>query len=209
MLKDRMDKIYKDLQISQIPWNNVLPPKVLTALVDEQRIKPCKAVDLGCGLGNYTIYLATKGFEMTGIDLSTEAINLARQNAMNLNIKCNFISADLVENKNIVKDKFKFAFDYEVLHHIFPERREKYINNVYNLLEVNATYFSVCFSESDNMFGGKGKYRKTPLGTELYFSSEEELEKLFSPLYKINELKTIDIEGRSGIHKACYALLQK
>jgi len=34
-------------------------------------------------------------------------------------------------------------------------------------------------SEKDPQFGGAGKIRKTPLGTTLYFSSEDEIRDLF------------------------------
>jgi SAM-dependent methyltransferase len=208
MLKNIMDNIYKEIQSGNVPWNNENPPDLLVNLVDSKTIKPCKAVDLGCGAGNYTIYLASMGFEMTGIDLSDEAINIAKKNAFNKNFTCSFISGDITEDAEIVKDKFKFAFDYEVLHHVFPDKRNKYVNNVYNLLEPDSFYMSVCFSEKDESFGGKEKFRKTPLGTELYFSSEDELYKLYRPLFNIIELKTIDLIGHNN-HKAVYALLLK
>jgi hypothetical protein len=50
-------------------------------------------------------------------------------------------------------------------------------------------YLSVCFSERNHHFGGTGKYRETPIGTILYFSSEEELKELFSAYFKIIEVK--------------------
>ncbi len=96
-----------------------------------------------------------------------------------------------------------------VLHHIFPSDREKYIINVHNLLRPDGQYFSVCFSEDSPQFGGEGKYRTTPLDTELYFSSESEMESLFKPLFKIEELKTIEVEGKFSPHKAIYAFLRK
>ena len=84
-------------------------------------------------------------------------------------------------------DKFDFAFEWELLHHIFPPDREKYVNNVYHLLNPGGRYLSVCFSEESNQFGGEGKYRTTPLNTTLYFSSESEMRSLFKPLFIIEE----------------------
>ena len=74
---------------------------------------------------------------------------------------------------------FDFAYNWEFLHHIFPKDREKYVQNVHKLLNWEATYYSVCFSEKDPQFGGVGKFRKTRMGTTLYFSSESELTSLF------------------------------
>jgi SAM-dependent methyltransferase len=104
---------------------------------------------------------------------------------------------------------FDFAYDWELLHHIFPEQRRKYVENVAGLLNPKGHYLSVCFSERDPQFGGSGKYRETPLGTVLYFSSEVELRDLFEPFFHINELKTIQVSGKIAPHLAIYAFMQK
>ena len=92
---------------------------------------------------------------------------------------------------------------------MYPENRKKYIENVNRILNSRGKYFSVCFSEKDPNFGGSGKYRETPLGTILYFSSEGELRELFSAYFKIIELKTIEIKGKYSPHLANYALMEK
>ncbi|MCL6087079.1 MAG: class I SAM-dependent methyltransferase, partial [Actinobacteria bacterium] len=81
--------------------------------------------------------------------------------------------------------------------------------NINMLLNLKAKYLSVCFSEKDRQFGGKGKYRKTRLGTYLYFSSEDEIKKLFSSYFNILDLKTIEISGKLIPHFAIYALMEK
>ena len=86
--------------------------------------------------------------------------------------------------------------------------RQQYIKNVKTLLKPGGTYLSVCFSEKNTAFGGQGKYRETPLGTRLYFSSEAELNDLFSEYFQVVEIKTIDIPGRQGTHKVISAHLQ-
>jgi hypothetical protein len=87
-----------------------------------------------------------------------------------------------------------------------PEGRETYTRNVHSLLNPGATYFSVCFSEEDPQFGGEGKIRTTPIGTVLYFSSESEIQELFSPYFAIQDLKTITVPGKFGTHRAVFAL---
>ena len=208
-IKKLMDNIYKSLPVSSIPWNNEVPPDLLLNTVNKFNIKPCKAIDIGCGIGNYSVYLASLGFDMTGIDISDEAIRLAELNAMKKGISCNFRSIDMLEEHGIWKNKFDFAFDYEVLHHIFPDKRNIFIKNVYNLLNKNAKYLSVCVSEKDKAFGGKGKLRKTPLDTELYFSSENELKSLFESMFNIIELKTVEISGKTSNHLVCYCFMER
>ena len=204
-----VDRIYQELPLEKIPWNSETPPDALVQLVQEGKIRPCRTIDLGCGAGNYAIYLAALGFEVTGADSSSAAIKIAKENAKKQGVRCKFIVADLLGDLHEVTDLFDFAFDWEFLHHIFPEDRGTYIRNVYKILKPQATYFSVCFSEKDPQFGGSGKYRKTRIGTTLYFSSESELRELVSPYFTIQELKTIQISGRYGPHCAVCMLSQR
>jgi cyclopropane fatty-acyl-phospholipid synthase-like methyltransferase len=201
-----MDKIYQDVPLDRIPWHMETPPSALVELVTGGTVQPCKAIDLGCGAGTYAIYLAGIGFEVTGVDSSPTAIQLARNRARKKGVSCEFIIANLLGDMHEITEKFDFAYDWEVLHHIFPKDRQKYVQNVFHLLKHGGRYFSVSFSEKDPQFGGTGKFRKTPLGTTLYFSSESEIRNLLSPHFKIQELKTIEVSGKFGSHYAISAL---
>jgi cyclopropane fatty-acyl-phospholipid synthase-like methyltransferase len=185
------------------------PPDQLTEQIESGLITPCKTIDLGCGAGNNSVYLAKKGFEVTGVDISQTAIKYAVDNAKKHKIDCRFMVMDLARQKFDLNDKFDFAFEWEVLHHIFPEQRIRYLNNVFSLLNSNAQYLSVSFSIEDSAFGGKGKIRETPLGTMLYFSTLNELIELFSGRFKVLESKVIGIRGLPDEHRANYILAQK
>ena len=203
------EDIYKKLTPEEIPWNIETPPDSLIELLESGKVKPCKAVDLGCGIGHYAIYLAQRGFEVTGIDISPTAINLAQEKAKKERVTCKFIVADVLGNLDEVKDTYDFAYDWSLLHHIYPEKRGTYFENVNKILNSGGHYFSVCFSDKDPLFSGSGKYRETPLGTVLYFSSEEELKDLFSCYFRLIELKTIKIQGKYAPHHAIYAFMVK
>ena len=83
-----MDNIYRNIPSEEIPWNIETPPDVLVKLVESGEVKPCKAIDFGCGAGNYAIYLAGKGFDATGVDLSPTAIQMAIENAQKKGVSC-------------------------------------------------------------------------------------------------------------------------
>lgn len=204
-----LDEIYRRLPQEEIPWNIEDPPEALVELVEAGEVQRCKTLDLGCGTGNYAIYLASKGFDVTGVDICPTAIRIAEENAKKKGVKCRFTVADLLGDLKEVEGIFDFAFDWELLHHMLPEQREKYVWNVHRKLNSKGRYLSVCFSEKDPQFGGSGKYRETPLGTNLYFSSEEELRDLFEPYFRIDELKTMEISGKSAPHVAVYAFMEK
>jgi 2-polyprenyl-3-methyl-5-hydroxy-6-metoxy-1,4-benzoquinol methylase len=203
-----MDEIYRETPLEKIPWNVEAPPEALVELVRSGRVSPCKTVDLGCGAGNLAVYLAGLGFTVTGIDISPTAVNLARKNAEKKGVACDFIVADVLGDMPDVQGGFDFAYDWELLHHIYPEQREGYVANVQRLLNPGGKYLSVCFSELDTQFGGSGKFRKTSLGTILYFSSEYELREIFETRFAILELKTIEIYGKFANHLANYVFME-
>jgi len=209
MTQVEMDRIYREMPLEKIPWNIDTPPDALVKVVKNKKVKRCRTIDLGCGAGHYAIYLASIGFDVTGIDISSTAIKIASENAKKKGIKCNFFVADVLGDLEEVKETFNFAYDWELLHHIFPEKREKYVENVHRILDPRGKYLSVCFSEKDPQFGGSGKYRETPLGTILYFSSEDELRDLFKPYFNIRELRTVEIKGKFAPHLANYAFMER
>jgi len=209
MTQDDINKIYRDSPLEKIPWIYDTPPAILIELVNKGIVKPCRTLDLGCGIGNYSIYLATKGFTVTGIDISTVAIEIAKKNAKEKNARCKFFASNLLGDLSDVGYNYEFAYDWELFHHIPPEKRQIYVENVFKLLKTNGRYMSVSFSEKDPYFGGQGKIRKTPIGTTLHFSSEIEMKELFEPYFEIDELKTIQIRGKPTPHLAIYAFMRR
>jgi 2-polyprenyl-3-methyl-5-hydroxy-6-metoxy-1,4-benzoquinol methylase len=56
--------------------------------------KDIKILDIGCGTGRHDIELAQRGYNVTGIDLSQEMLEKAKQNALLKNVSINFVCAD-------------------------------------------------------------------------------------------------------------------
>lgn len=207
-LKQQMEGIYSKFSPETIPWNIETPPELLVSLITGGLIKPCRALDLGCGTGYYALYLASLGFDITGIDISKTAIQMARRKALEKGLAAYFITGDFLSDLPELKAPFDFIYDWEVIHHIFPEYRAKWISHVHTLIKPGGKYFSVCFHQNDPAFGGIGKYRKTPIGTELYFSDEKELRSLFETQFLILEHQILEIPGKTGSHIVNYFLME-
>jgi SAM-dependent methyltransferase len=58
-------------------------------------LPPGKALDIGMGLGRNTIFLAQKGWDSTGIDLSDIGVAKAQDRARSLGVHINAIAADV------------------------------------------------------------------------------------------------------------------
>jgi len=207
--KKHFNQIYSEQSPDTIAWNSLELPIAIHKLISNKTIKPCKAIDIGCGLANYSRELSRMGFEMTGVDFSRVAIEKAQKLANTENLSIEFLIADFTKELSVNLSSFDFAFDYGLLHHVYPEQREKYVNNVAKLLNTNAYYLSIAFNEEDTYFEGKGKYRETLTGSVLYFSNTREIRRLFSPLFHILDLKNMTIPGKNGNHRAYYAFMQK
>ena len=67
-------------------------PVVLAAL---EGLEPGKALDLGCGSGRHAAWLAERGWRVSAVDFSSEALRQARERAAELAVEVDWIEADL------------------------------------------------------------------------------------------------------------------
>lgn len=56
-----------------------------------------KVLDMACGSGRHAIIFASKGYEVTAIDLSKNLIAAAKTNAKKLNVNVEFVNSDILE----------------------------------------------------------------------------------------------------------------
>ncbi len=120
------------------PWD-VPAREELVSLVESGHIKPCRAIDLGCGAGENAIYLAQKGFDVTGVDYAEAAIEKARVRARDSGVPVNFIVDDLT-NLRCVSGTFDFLLDYGVLDDLRPRQRDLYLRNMLPLTHPGSRY---------------------------------------------------------------------
>ena len=208
-MSEHFEQIYKGSRPEEIPWNSEQPPELLVELVEGDRIKRGRALDLGCGLGNYAIWLASKGFEVMGLDCSPTAIKIAKQNAKRRKIKCKFLVADLTGDWPDWGSQFDFVYDWGLLHHIPPKQRPAYVQNVHKVLKQQGKYASLCFNEKDTAFEGTGKIRNTQMRTAVYLSGEDELRNLFSKFFEIIDFRVLEIAGKFMTHVFNYCFMQR
>lgn len=91
-------------------WDSDRPASELLRVVREEHIPPVAALDLGCGSGSNTVWLARQGFTVTGIDMSPAAIRRARRRAGRVGVAVRFVCGDL-RNLSGVDGPFDFFVD--------------------------------------------------------------------------------------------------
>ncbi len=80
---------------ADLPWHQAEPPRLL---VEAVRSRPGggRALDVGCGAGTFSVYLARSGFDVTGIDIIPKAIELAKEHARTAGVRADFLEEDLL-----------------------------------------------------------------------------------------------------------------
>lgn len=66
-------------------------------IFNKYSVKPELILDLACGTGNITIPLAEHGYDMIGVDISDEMLNIAAEKAREKNLDILFLNQDMTE----------------------------------------------------------------------------------------------------------------
>lgn len=116
----------------------VKPNRFLVAEVTD--LAPGRALDLACGEGQNAIWLATLGWDVTGVDFSEVAIAKARARAERDAVRVTFSCADLLEYETAPS-----AFDLVlVLYlHIAPDGRRHVLEKASAALAPGGTFVLV------------------------------------------------------------------
>ena len=139
------DLTYRTIPLSQIPWQSSKPPLSLVYSISKFKVKSGKALDVCCGAGTNSLYLARKGFSVSGIDISSKAIQIAKQRAEKAVLSIDFKVGDVLDFP-YPSSSFNLVVDRGCFHHIKPELREKFVNGIARVLKKNGYYYLQAFS---------------------------------------------------------------
>ena len=103
------------------PWDTNITPPEIVALIEGGRVKPGRALDMGCGTGTNVLYLQRHGFDATGVDFASAAVARARRKAAEAGLPSQFHVANVLESARFpAAGPFDFVMDVGVMH-IFDE----------------------------------------------------------------------------------------
>src|SRR5262249_49528378 len=107
-----------------------------------------EVLDIGCGLGDDAIYLASRGHSVTGMDGSPAAIEEARRRAAAARVTVNFDVADATELSGY-EGRFDTVVDSALYHCLDDEGRQAYIAALYRATRPGARLHLFCFSDGN------------------------------------------------------------
>mgnify|MGYP001098151252 CR=1 FL=1 len=162
----------KRYESGDTPWDIGQPDFNLIEVVSQKPILRCKALDIGCGTGDNSIWLAQNGFQVVGTDTSAIAIKKAKEKASQTNVGCDFMTLDFLRDK-VKGGPFGFIFDRGCFHSFSSEHdRRRFAQNVAAHLEKNGLWLTIV-GNADEHRQGPGPPQRTAtdivLAGETYF----------------------------------------
>ncbi len=147
------ETVYSDAagDAAKVPWAKSGPnPLVISWLNAEApgRIRPgARAVVVGCGLGDDVVELANRGYDVTGFDLSSSAVDWARQRFPGA--ACAFMVADLFNLPARLKRRFDLVIEANTIQAVGLDQRQAAVSAIASLSCPHGTVLCVCRGRDD------------------------------------------------------------
>lgn len=134
------------------PWDTNVTPPELIQVIENQKLTPGRALDLGCGTGTNVIYFARHGWQAVGVDYVGKAISTAKRKSKAAGVAAQFYQADVTQ-LDFLNPPFDFALDMGCFHSLDRERRGGYVAGLRRLLRPGGLYLLYAFKPEAPMGG--------------------------------------------------------
>lgn len=140
--------------VGMTPWERMpsLPiGEQALALLDQEesgREAPYgRALDLGCGTGFWSVRLAQRRWEVTGVDIVPKAVRTARERARRASVEVQFVDGSITAlSAADVGSGFRLILDFGVVHGLPPEQVRAVSREVTAVATADATLLMYAFS---------------------------------------------------------------
>jgi methyl halide transferase len=167
-------------KIGNLPWDTNEPDDHLVKLVESKTILPGKVLEVGCGTGTNSIWLARQGFSVLGVDIAQTAVDLANKKKNGESLSCEFALMDFLHGNSLAQS-YDLVYDRGCFHS-FDKEKERLIfaRHVSQVLKSNGIWVSLVGST-------EGAYRE--IGPPRRTASD--IIKAIEPYLEILELRSV------------------
>ena len=140
------------------PWDTGIPEPEMRRLLEQFNIGSARVLELGCGTGTDAIQLARRGFDVSAVDLSQQAIDRARRKAAEAGVAVDFRVADLVELPDL-GGPFPLVFDRGVYHVMRRANLFGFLTTLDRVTEPGGHYMTFAGNANQQVEGEEGPPR--------------------------------------------------
>ena len=181
-----------------LPWDSGEPDGHLASVIERYGIEPGNALEVGCGTGTNTIWLARQGFAVTALDISENAIAAARAKVAAAKVDCELLVADFLAEE-VPGAPFRFAYDRGVFHTVpTDEERARFASRIADRLGPEGLWHSLIGS-TDGPPRDTGPPRRSAV----------EVVRAVEPRFEILELATTSFDQGEHSHARAWILVAR
>jgi ubiquinone/menaquinone biosynthesis C-methylase UbiE len=126
---------------------------ITDAVPDLAKHEVKKVLDLGCGVGRHSVLLASNGFEVVGMDISKNALKMARSWVQKERLENVALVRATMTNIPINDCCLDAVVSVSVMHHALKKDIVRSISEVYRILGKNGWFIANLASLNDPRYG--------------------------------------------------------
>ena len=133
------------------PWDIGRPQSAIRSLFEKDEISfEGPILDLGCGTGENSLFLADRGYSVLGVDASPRAIEKAKAKAESRDVAGNidFRVQDALSLDGL-DDEFGVVIDCGLFHVFDDETRRTYVSSLKSAIAPDGHVVILCFSDRE------------------------------------------------------------
>jgi SAM-dependent methyltransferase len=176
--------LFEEAYLSLPPWDIGRPQGEIIRLAEEGEIRGA-VLDAGCGTGENALFLAGRGYGVTGIDAAGAAIRIAKEKSRERKVPAVFLEWDALEISGLGK-RFDTVIDCGLFHVFLDGERRVYVDGLSSILVPGGTFRMLCFSEVEP--GDWGPRRVT----------QQEIREVFGRGWKVESIREARFETNLG-----------
>jgi SAM-dependent methyltransferase len=177
------------------PWDIGRPQPAVVRLAQAGAFEGA-ILDAGCGTGENSLYVASRGLEVVGLDGAPRAIAQARAKAKARNVPASFVLGDAL-NLEALGQAFDRVLDCGLFHVFDDADRARYVGGVAAVLRPGGRAFVLCFSDKEPPGWGP---RRVP---------QAEIRAAFKAGFRVESIVPERFESHIGAARAWCATLRR
>jgi SAM-dependent methyltransferase len=170
-------------------WETGRPQPVFAELAEAGAIRG-RVLDVGCGTGEHALMAVGLGLPALGVDISSNAIEIAIRRAKERDLSARFAVHDALD-LGALAEQFDTVLDCGLFHNFNDEERPHYTESLRSVVPPGGRFFMLCFSDL------------MPPGFRPRRVTQQEIESTFAEGWRIDALEraTMEAQGNAGIRK--------